>query len=218
MANRWFISKDARIALIGASATVVAALVVGGFGLVNKGSGKTPTSPSIVTRTVTRPVSSSPSSVGQDSQTPAPQDSGGNAQYLSDMSPVKTDPDTGFEPGSTKTGPATVKGTTYNNSLLFTTPIDCSEVVEIDYAISRHYRRLKTGVGITDRSKGTSPVTFYVVADTKTVKTIYSVEVTKPKNIDISVAGVSRIGLVAKEQDSCNGDVSGAWMDARLFP
>ena len=166
------------------------------------------------TETTTETTTTSPSTTSTASSTP-----GSATMFLSDVQPVE-DP-SADSPWLVRS--MQVKGVSYENSITPPDYVWC-RWTQSDYVLGGAYSRFEAMVGIADDSPSTGPLTFYVLADDKRIKTITDVGIAAPKKVEVSVEGVSRLAIgiespLGRDISDCPGPENvGVWLNPLLKP
>ncbi|QXJ25814.1 NPCBM/NEW2 domain-containing protein [Actinomadura graeca] len=158
------------------------------------------------------PSSAGPSSAGQGvpprgTDPPAtaeppgsPPDRPAQKVYLTDLEPAEETPSLYH---AWKNGPVTVDGQNYVHGM--TVLSDCGKG-DRQYALSRGYSRFRAAVGLADDTEDTSPVSFKITGDGKTIHS-GTVQLRRPAHIDLDMRGLVRLGLETT-RDECGTSTS----------
>ncbi|HEX6471098.1 MAG TPA: NPCBM/NEW2 domain-containing protein [Streptosporangiaceae bacterium] len=205
----WQRMPDAVLAsLITAAASIVVALITILAGFVQFGRGEVASSPG-PTVTVTEVRSALPGPV--ESSADAAQPEAANIRYLTDLDPAQES--SGIFGSDWKNAPETIDGHDYQQGMVTTdqaSETDCTATR--DYALSRQYSRLRAVVGFADDSQDTTPATFKVLLDGKTVRSA-TVQLGRTVTLNQDLRGAVRLGFFV--DTNCRA-VSVALGDPRL--
>lgn len=187
----WHRMPDAVSAsLITATASILVALIPIVFGFVQFGRGDVAARPgATVTVTEVRTAVPGPAESSSDSAPPEVE----NVTYLTNIDPAQDS--SGVFGSDWKNAPVTIDGHDYQQGMETTdeaSDTDCQATR--DYALSRNYSHLRAVVGFADDSQETTPASFKVMLDGKTVRSA-TVQLGRPITLSLDLRGAVRLGL-----------------------
>ncbi|MFI9594733.1 NPCBM/NEW2 domain-containing protein [Nonomuraea sp. NPDC052265] len=201
-------SEAVRVAVIGAVATVAAAVITvvftaGGQDAEVTSSRSPSVSPSAGSSTPTSaPSPSASASASAESQ----------SFSLVDQPAITDDDKEGWGED-----PLQVNGKTYDR-VLSASPCYLNDNFSVTFVTGRKYARLTASIGVADTSPVARPLKFSVQADRRTVFS-KSVGLGQVKKVDVDVRDAIQVSIVVSTTSTqqCHGDTTGVWIDPQLF-
>lgn len=130
----------------------------------------------------------------------------GASQYLANLNPVAGS-------GSTFTGSEEVNGQTYANSVF----LDVNPgPANVSYNLGRQWSHFQATLGLSDDSPENEQIQFQILADQRTIYS-HVFELGQSQQINLDVAGVLRLELIATEVSSYVGQTEAVWGNAELI-
>ncbi|MCF6472662.1 hypothetical protein FAF44_30335 [Nonomuraea sp. MG754425] len=187
------LSEAIRVALIGAVATVAAAVITVAFTMSDGQEAAPPPSGP--------PTGASSSPAAAPSQ----------VFSLVDQPPVSDD-----DKESWQEQPLAVNGKTYDK-VLSTSPCWLNDHFSVTFLAGKKYTRLTASVGIADTSPVPRPLKFSVRADNRTVYT-GSAGLGQLRDVDVDIRDAIQVSIVVSTTSTqqCHGDTVGVWIDPQL--